>query len=102
MSRIVGSSGPDYESTSESLVSVDEKPVATSNGISLYIVLAEPVLFLRGSAHHEDSDRPPAMLRGNLIVRIAKAVKLKSIVLKFRGRARTEWPEGISAAVPPP
>jgi arrestin-related trafficking adapter 3/6 len=35
------------------------------------------------------------MLRGSLILKLLKPTKIKAITLVFRGRARTEWPEGI-------
>lgn len=34
------------------------------------------------------------MLRGKLLVKINKATKVKGITLAFKGRSRTEWPEG--------
>lgn len=61
----------------------------------LYISLAEPMLFLQGIENADDSNRGTAMLRGSLTVRLTKPVKIKAISLNFRGRARTEWPEGI-------
>lgn len=59
------------------------------------IQLAEPMLFLQGFDQNDHSSRAPAMLRGNLLLRISKPTKIKVIKLTFRGRARTEWPEGI-------
>ncbi|KAI9753179.1 MAG: glycine cleavage system H-protein subunit [Chaenotheca gracillima] len=74
----------------------EEKPVASGNGISAYITLAEPVLFLQGFEQTSDSNNPStAMLRGSLVIKVAKSAKLKSIYLNFKGKARTEWPEGI-------
>lgn len=35
------------------------------------------------------------MLRGSLILKLLKPSKIKSVTLVFKGRARTEWPEGI-------
>jgi hypothetical protein len=35
------------------------------------------------------------MLRGSLIFKLLKPSKIKVITLSFKGRARTEWPEGI-------
>lgn len=73
----------------------DDKPVASGYGVLLYIILAEPMLFLEGFDHCEDNGRRPAMLRGRLVMRVTKAAKIKAINLSFRGRARTEWPEGM-------
>lgn len=74
----------------------EEVPVATGNGIQVYITLAEPILFLQGFEHSELSSSTTAMLRGSLILRVTKSVKIKAITLNFRGKARTEWPEGLS------
>jgi hypothetical protein len=72
----------------------DERPLASSNGVSVYISLAEPVLYLQGFEQNDANSRTTSMLRGSLLVRVTKPSKLKAISLKFRGRARTEWPEG--------
>jgi hypothetical protein len=74
--------------------SVAEEPVVSGYGISIYIALAEPVLFLPALEQGETNGRTTAMLRGSLVVRVTKPVKLKAITLHFRGKARTEWPEG--------
>ena len=58
------------------------------------IVLQEPALFLRGSECPDYTERSSTMLRGKLLVKINKATKVKTITLAFRGRIRTEWPEG--------
>ena len=83
-----------------SLISSPEKPLASTSGgtVSLSIVLAEPVLFLRGYDQTEHSERSSAMLRGSLVVRVTKPTKIKAIQLVFRGRIRTEWPEGTLLA----
>ncbi|KAK6526878.1 hypothetical protein TWF281_010075 [Arthrobotrys megalospora] len=75
-----------------------EKPLASTSGgqVTLDIRLAEPYLFLQGyDSHHQQTVGGPALLRGTLVVKVAKAAKLKSITLTFKGRARTDWPEGI-------
>ena len=74
----------------------DEKPIASGNGVSISISLAEPVLFLQGFDQHDDTNRTTTMLRGSLHLRILKSAKIKAVTLKFRGRAETEWPEGAS------
>lgn len=73
----------------------EEKPLASGNGISVGISLAEPVLFLQGFEQTETSERSTAMLRGSLHLRVSKPAKVKAITLKFRGKATTKWPEGI-------
>ncbi|KAG0129150.1 hypothetical protein HOY82DRAFT_521844 [Tuber indicum] len=74
-----------------------EKPQASTSGgvVTMTIQLAEPMLFLQGFDQSNRSDRAPAMLRGSLLLRISKPTKIKAVSLTFRGRARTEWPEGI-------
>ncbi|KAG8709975.1 hypothetical protein FRC08_017803 [Ceratobasidium sp. 394] len=73
-------------------------------GTSLDIRLAEPVVFLRGSsdtvARRRNAAPPetaPAMVRGILTLKLAKATKIKSIGITLEGRAKTEWPEGIGS-----
>ena len=73
----------------------EEKTVASGNGVLVYITLAEPMLFLQGFNHQDETNRTTAMLRGNLIIRVTKTAKIKAISLNFRGKARTDWPEGI-------
>lgn len=74
---------------------VSESEVISSGSLSLSIVLAEEVLYLRGFSPAEWVDRAPSLLRGTLVVRAHKPVKVKAISLTFKGLARTEWPEGI-------
>ncbi|KAI5807131.1 hypothetical protein EDC01DRAFT_700178 [Geopyxis carbonaria] len=78
-------------------LSTCEKPQASTSGgaISMTIQLAEPTLFLQGFEQGVQSDRPPAMLRGSFVLKVTKPAKIKTVTLTFRGRARTEWPEGI-------
>ena len=73
----------------------DEKPVASGNGVSIGIALAEPFLFLQGFEQGDLSANPStAMLRGSLHLKVTKAAKLKAVTLKFMGKATTKWPEG--------
>lgn len=74
---------------------VAENQLSSSGGLSMSIVQAEPVLFLRGFTPTEFAERPPAILRGSLVLRVARATKIKSVTLTFKGITRTEWPEGI-------
>ncbi|KAI4214247.1 MAG: hypothetical protein LQ351_003332 [Letrouitia transgressa] len=73
----------------------EAKPLASANGISISIALAEPVLFLQGFDQSDLGNRTTTMLRGSFHLRVSKSAKIKSISLNFRGRAETEWPEGI-------
>lgn len=73
----------------------EEKLIASGNGISMSIALAEPMLFLQGFDQSDLGDRNTTLLRGTLSLRVSKSAKIKTISLSFRGRAETEWPEGI-------
>lgn len=73
---------------------LEEKPIASGNGVSLSITLAEPLLFLQGFDQSELGNQTTTMLRGSFHLRVSKSAKIKSISLTFRGRAETEWPEG--------
>lgn len=85
----------DRRHSSQSSPFGDEKIIATGNGITVGLLLAEPILFLQGFDQNEPSSGSTAMLRGSLLVHVTKQVKLKSISLNFRGKAETDWPEGI-------
>ena len=73
---------------------IEERPLASGNGVALSITLAEPVLFVQGFDHSELSDQTTSMLRGSFHLRVSKSAKIKAISLSFKGRAETEWPEG--------
>ena len=73
----------------------EEKLLISGNGVSVSIALAEPMLFLQGFDQSEIGERTTTMLRGTLSLRVSKSAKIKTISLSFRGRAETEWPEGI-------
>ncbi|SCZ89070.1 BZ3500_MvSof-1268-A1-R1_Chr1-1g00932 [Microbotryum saponariae] len=46
------------------------------------------------AAEHDD-EPAPAMLRGLLVLHLAKATRIREISVRLRGLARTDWPEGI-------
>ncbi len=75
-----------------------DKPVCSGNGVSCFIHLAEPALFLTGLDHDGTSrnsgSNSSAILRGKLQLVVTKSVKIKAVTVKFTGRGRTEWPEG--------
>lgn len=71
------------------------KTVCNRGAAILSIHLSEPVLYLTGFEASEYTERSPALLRGSLVVKLLKPAKIKTITLVFKGRARTEWPEGI-------
>ena len=72
----------------------EEKPIASGNGVSLSIALAEPVLFLQGFDQSDLGNQTTTMLRGTFHLRVSKSAKIKTVSLAFRGRAETDWPEG--------
>lgn len=73
----------------------DQKPIASGNGVSVYVQTAEPVLFLQGYDANDPTSHTTTMLRGSLLVRCSKQAKLKTISLSFKGKSETDWPEGI-------
>ncbi|EPX72499.1 arrestin Aly1 [Schizosaccharomyces octosporus yFS286] len=82
---------------SEIVPPVIKKAIASSHGggMSLSIVLLEPVLYLSGYDLNECQNENPVILRGALVLRVAKPANIRGISLSFGGRSRTEWPEGI-------
>lgn len=74
----------------------EEKTIASGNGVSLSISLAEPVLFLQGFDQSELANQTTTMLRGSFHLRVSKSAKIKTVTLSFKGRAETDWPEGLS------
>ena len=75
------------------------RPIASGNGVTLSVSLAEPVIFLQGFDHSELSDRTTTMLRGAFHLRVSKPAKIKTVSLSFKGRAETDWPEGSYRAM---
>jgi arrestin-related trafficking adapter 3/6 len=78
-------------------VLAEEKPIASGTGISCFIILAEPYVYLHGfdrDARAYSTEHSTAMIRGKLVLNVTKAIKIKAITLMFSGKARTEWPEG--------
>lgn len=69
--------------------------ILASGGVTATLTLAEPTIYLYGFSKSEQAERPPALVRGTLRLRVTKMTKLKQISLLFRGISRTEWPEGI-------
>jgi arrestin-related trafficking adapter 3/6 len=87
------------KSTISSMVTELPKPLASGSGVSCNILLAEPNVFLCGFDHEgyrrQESQGSSALLRGRLVLRVTKNVKIKAVELRLLGKARTEWPEGI-------
>ena len=77
-----------------------EKPVASGNGVAVSIILAEPNIFLNGLDHdgttRDSTSSSSALLRGKLQLNVTKSAKIKAVTLKFTGKAKTEWPEGMT------
>ena len=98
--RTASAASPKVHANSLSTITIpgamgEEKLLASGNGVSVSITLAEPMLFLQGFDQSEVGERTTTMLRGTLSLRVSKSAKIKTISLNFRGRAETEWPEGI-------
>lgn len=74
----------------------NERVVATGNGITVSIALAEPLVFLPGYDHADPSTKRSAILRGHLHIKTTKSVKIKKVSICFRGQAQTDWPDGTS------
>ncbi|KAI0776243.1 hypothetical protein BD413DRAFT_263574 [Trametes elegans] len=69
---------------------------------SLDIRLAESVVFLRagdatGRQRNLQADAPPGMVRGLLVLNLAKPTRITSIEIELVGKAVTAWPEGVGA-----
>ncbi|CAJ2651610.1 unnamed protein product [Trifolium pratense] len=77
----------------------EEKPLVSGNEVSCSILLAEPVIYLMGLDHdgtiRDTNGANVALLRGTLRLKVTKNAKLKAVNLKFSGKAKTLWPEGI-------
>lgn len=86
---------PLEEISPETFVKLPKTPNAESRSVKLYIILAEPHIYLEGFTKAEVTSRPPAIIRGCLFLRVLHHVKIKEINLKLKGVCRTEWPEGI-------
>ncbi len=79
----------------------EEKSLMRGNGISCSIELAEPNVYLSGFDHDNRgnaSENAAAIIRGKMILNVHKSAKIKAVTLRFYGKARTEWPEGLSAS----
>ncbi|OAT13816.1 arrestin domain-containing protein [Blastomyces gilchristii SLH14081] len=73
----------------------NEKVIASSNGITVSICLAEPVLFLEGFDRNDADTRKTSILRGILRLKLSKSARIKKISLNFKGMGQTNWPDGL-------
>ncbi|GAA5986070.1 hypothetical protein JCM10908_006394 [Rhodotorula pacifica] len=63
---------------------------------SLVREMTDAQIRLQQEQEHAALDEPPpAMLRGILSVHLSKPTRIKEITVRFKGIARTDWPEGI-------
>ncbi|GAA6000674.1 arrestin family protein [Rhodotorula paludigena] len=63
---------------------------------SLVREMTEAQLALQAEMDQAALDEPPpALLRGLLTVHLSKPTRVKEISVRFKGSARTDWPEGI-------
>ena len=68
------------------------KNETSSHHVQCLIELAEPVLFQKGlnlDCQSSADQEQEAILRGKLVLKIEKVVKLKAVRLDFTGRSRT-------------
>jgi hypothetical protein len=75
----------------------------SSHHVKCSIELAEPVLFQKGfnlDCQSSADQEQEAILRGKLVLRVAKAVKLKAVRLDFTGRSRAERHRGTRYLLP--
>ncbi|RDX49315.1 hypothetical protein OH76DRAFT_1455974 [Lentinus brumalis] len=76
------------------------KPAPSKNALD--IRLAESVVFLRagdatGRQRTMQADASPGMVRGLLVLTLAKPTRITSIEVELVGRTVTAWPEGVGA-----
>lgn len=77
------------------------KRVASGSDLHCSIELVEPVLFQEaydGGSSPSINFGQPVMLRGRLVLTVTRRAKIKTVELKFSGRARTQSPKGIKAS----
>lgn len=91
-------SASSFHSIKKSELSEQEKPVASKDGVAVYFILAEETIYLTGMDHdgtqRSSGGGASAILRGKLQLNVTKSAKLKSVTVKFTGKAKTDWPEG--------
>ncbi|KAG9304873.1 hypothetical protein G9A89_010735 [Geosiphon pyriformis] len=58
----------------------------------LKIQVAEPIIFFRGGPQ----EAVGTVLQGNLVLTLAKPTKIKRIDMKFVGKSKSFWPEGLT------
>ena len=73
------------------------KPAPSKNALD--IRLAESVVFLRagdatGRQRTMQADASPGMVRGLLVLTLAKPTRITSIEVELTGKTNTAWPEG--------
>ncbi|KAH9942155.1 uncharacterized protein BXZ73DRAFT_41120 [Epithele typhae] len=76
--------------------------VATLHKNALDVRLAESVVFLRagdatGRQRTIQADAAPGMVRGLLVLTLAKPTRITSIEVELLGKTVTAWPEGVGA-----
>ncbi|KAI5455573.1 hypothetical protein BGZ63DRAFT_429736 [Mariannaea sp. PMI_226] len=84
-------------STKVAVTSLITKPVASGSGVTCFILLVEPDIFLAGIDHdghgHREVQSGTGMLRGKLQLRVSKNIKIKAVQLKLLASTHTEWPK---------
>lgn len=95
MVQFHSSASPVFPVEKDTHIPLNETPLVQTSTIQVFIQLAEPVTFIQGFDSQQNTDIPPSLLRGSLVIRVLKPSKLKSISLTLKGYSRTDWPEGI-------
>ncbi|KAJ5611972.1 hypothetical protein N7510_005166 [Penicillium lagena] len=72
----------------------NSKILATGSGITLEVALLEPFIYLRHFDIPKYGTKSPAIVRGQLYLKLTKNSKMKSIRVCFKGRAGVDWPGG--------
>ncbi|GAA6043967.1 hypothetical protein JCM8097_004896 [Rhodosporidiobolus ruineniae] len=92
------SRGRSHSRTRAPAATVQDRGESISRGRdgSLVREMEEAQIRLEREREEADLDEPPpAQLRGLLTVTLTKPSRIKEISIRFRGIARTDWPEGI-------
>ena len=81
-----------------------QSPKAVPHKNALHIRLAESVVFLRagdatGRQRTIQADAAPGMVRGLLVLNLAKPTRITSIEVELVGKTMTAWPEGVSLSL---
>jgi hypothetical protein len=72
----------------------NEEVVASANGITVALALAEPVVYLPQFDPADPAAARSVMLSGHLRLRLTRTIKIKKVELVFKGVAQTKLSKG--------